>query len=309
MASKPSAPAEQLVDLRGQRLGDATRLMLELAGRLGYTAGATNPGTFRLARTQRKLLGKTTESVTVSVFEDRSGTKARFVGPIDAALVEHLVAAGGGASAAPVAPGPLPPGDGSAAAAGSGAIVAPGSAPIEMARSAPPSLPRPVQRPSAAVPGGMIAQVPGGVAQRLPVPRPSDVDGRTVMRPADPSPMSAPPPVVPTPAAALAPQPALVLADGTNLALVSPVVLGRDPDLGAAPAGSRPLAVADASLSKTHAVVVASDGQVMVTDLHSTNGTAVQFAGTSVRCTPGEPTPVPLGAVVVAGAVTVTVQR
>ena len=53
----------------------------------GYSVAATAPGSYRLARTRRKMLVvKQVESVTVTISENRDGTRARIVGSVDSAL-------------------------------------------------------------------------------------------------------------------------------------------------------------------------------------------------------------------------------
>jgi len=87
------------------------------------------------------------------------------------------------------------------------------------------------------------------------------------------------------------------LDDGRVLALDRPILIGRDP---AAQPDAVPLALADGtrSVSKTHARVEVSDGVVLVTDLHSTNGVVIVSDGEPETCRPGVPTVVPTRATV-----------
>jgi Protein of unknown function (DUF3662)/FHA domain len=63
-------------------------------------------------------------------------------------------------------------------------------------------------------------------------------------------------------------RPMLVLADGTSLPIGrSPIVIGRLPECG--------VVLSDTNVSRRHAQVVMDDGEIMVSDLGSTNGTFV----------------------------------
>lgn len=90
--------------------------------------------------------------------------------------------------------------------------------------------------------------------------------------------------------------PRVTLTGVGDLALAPPAVLGRNP---VAPAGyphARVIAVSDPAmtLSKTHLMVGADDGQAWVIDLHSTNGVAVTGPdGVRRRIEAGVRTPVP----------------
>jgi hypothetical protein len=98
------------------------------------------------------------------------------------------------------------------------------------------------------------------------------------------------------------------LPDGRTVVLDRPVIVGRNPDPALGPPAALPVAIADPSISKTHAVITPADGQVWVTDLHSTNGTAVDTAGTVAPCAPGERCRVEPGGTIVAGDVRLLVR-
>src|SRR5690606_11116031 len=67
------------------------------------------------------------------------------------------------------------------------------------------------------------------------------------------------------------------------------------------------VAVTDEHVSKTHLTVRVGPGHVVVTDRGSTNGTVAHHPdGTVHRPRPGEPHPLPTGAVVVLGATRLT---
>ena len=108
-----------------------------------------------------------------------------------------------------------------------------------------------------------------------------------------------------------APQPVvchLTLSDGQQFALGPGIVIGRDP---IAHEGDRAIRVDDPnhSLSKTHAQFHVQADRLWVTDLHSTNGTAVcSPAGDHTICVPGAAMALEVGSTVQAGDITVTVQ-
>ena len=72
----------------------------------------------------------------------------------------------------------------------------------------------------------------------------------------------------------------MALGDGRRLAVGSALRVGRDPIADPAFPGTVLVPIVDPakSLSKTHAQLEASPGVVVVTDLHSTNGTKVRTA-------------------------------
>lgn len=83
----------------------------------------------------------------------------------------------------------------------------------------------------------------------------------------------------------------IVLADGRQVPLGSSARLGRDPGVDPTDPTALLIRVDDPakSISKTHvSVAVVTDG-ILITDLHSTNGTIVRSAGTSVVLAPEHP--------------------
>ena len=125
-----------------------------------------------------------------------------------------------------------------------------------------------------------------------------------------PEPDPTPAPDIPTPVARLR------APDGSVVDLQRPVLIGR------APAETRPdmpepylLTVASPThdVSRTHVEVAADDGQVVVTDMHSTNGTLVVGpAPGSLRVSlqPGRPMAVPVGsAIELGGGVVVRIEE
>ena len=306
MAEAPTQANEQVVDLAGWSVGQASAKLVELATAAGYSVVATAPGSYRLARTRRKMLiVKQVESVTITISENRDGTRARIVGSVDSILIDHL-AAGGNPLATNVPPVARP---GSAA---SPAVQTPTSAVAPIADPPSTRTPVPVQ-PSvpAPPPGGLIttpswARQPQPLdpprVQQLPDPVPvmavaddidEELDARTVARSSIRS--------EPT-------RPSIALPDGRVLPLTPAIVVGRGPDVARGPLGAAPLAIADPSLSKTHAVLEADASGVWVTDLHSTNGTALEVGGSTARCAPGVRTPLPPGAIVRLGDVVVAMR-
>lgn len=270
---------EQLVDLVGLASGTAAARLVELAKAQGYTVAATAPGTYRLARTRRRLLvDKRTESVVVTVFSDRTGTKARIVGPLDDVVIERLrhSASGHGQQT-------LPPGAGATASPDVPATI-PSAPPVQPAP--PPSVapaPAATAAPHQVEPGAAWWQ-PSASA---PTPT-SDIEDRTVAR------SSLRPPA----GGAM-----LVLPGGRSVQLDRPVVVGRNPDPSRGPAMAVAVAIPDPSISKTHAAIDVVEGVAWVTDLHSTNGTRIEANGASAPCTPGQRRRVDAGSTIVAGDV------
>ena len=109
---------------------------------------------------------------------------------------------------------------------------------------------------------------------------------------------------IPPPAVA---EPGLLLPGNRFVTLKVPVVIGRDPDPARGAPGSAPLSVAEPSLSKTHLAVSFGPGGFRITDLHSSNGTIVEVAGTQTPCAPGVEVIVPQGAALIAGALVIEV--
>ena len=100
--------------------------------------------------------------------------------------------------------------------------------------------------------------------------------------------------------------------DALDVLLVQPVVLGRDPasDTARPGAASIPLRDPARSVSKTHALVELVDDRVLITDLHSTNGTRVLTAeGEAHELEPGRATEAPNGATVLLGEFAVRLDR
>jgi len=94
--------------------------------------------------------------------------------------------------------------------------------------------------------------------------------------------------------------------------LLRPVVLGRDPAPDPARPSAAPVPVRDParSVSKTHALVEVVDDRVVITDLHSTNGTRVLTPeGLVHTLEPGLATRAESGATVVLGEFAVRLDR
>jgi hypothetical protein len=124
-----------------------------------------------------------------------------------------------------------------------------------------------------------------------------------------------PKPAEVAPAAPAAPTVSLVLADGTREPLVQPILVGRSPSVSQVSGGKMPKLItvggADQDISRTHVRFVLEGGTVVVTDLHSRNGTTVAMPGKEAqKLRAGEPTSVIVGTVVdLGGGVTFTVDE
>jgi hypothetical protein len=79
------------------------------------------------------------------------------------------------------------------------------------------------------------------------------------------------------------------LPDGRHVPIAAALLIGRDPDLCQGPLGAMVVALADATVSKTHLLIEPKGSQLTVTDLHSTNGTTVDTGQTAQACRPGVP--------------------
>lgn len=140
----------------------------------------------------------------------------------------------------------------------------------------------------------------------------TDVDGATVMmtgrRGRTPRAAEAASP------APVGPQPVLVLPDGSHESLEQAVIVGRSPSVSGVPAAQLPRLVTVTSLeqdiSRSHVRVALEGGTVVVTDLHSRNGTTVtSVAGETHKLRAGEPMPVIIGASIDLGGVVLRIEE
>jgi hypothetical protein len=105
----------------------------------------------------------------------------------------------------------------------------------------------------------------------------------------------------------------LVLSSGAREPLTQPILVGRSPSVSQVPGGKMPRLVTiggtDQDISRTHARFALEGGTVVVTDLHSRNGTSIAMPGKDPqKLRAGEPTSVIVGTVVdLGGGVTFTV--
>ncbi|NUU08354.1 FHA domain-containing protein [Leifsonia sp. C5G2] len=106
----------------------------------------------------------------------------------------------------------------------------------------------------------------------------------------------------------------VLLSDGRREPLSAPVVVGRAPSVTAVPSlrGARPVTLTSAEddISRSHVAVAVEGDSVVVTDLHSRNGTMIVLPGKSPqKLRSGEPTTVVLGTVIDLGSgATLTVE-
>jgi len=112
-----------------------------------------------------------------------------------------------------------------------------------------------------------------------------------------------------------APLVSLVLADGTREPLSQPILVGRAPSVSQVSGGKMPKLITvggpDQDISRTHVRFVLEGGTVVVTDLHSRNGTMIAMPGKDAqKLRAGEPTSVIVGTVVdLGGGVTFTIDE
>ncbi|WP_394769350.1 FHA domain-containing protein [Lacisediminihabitans sp.] len=107
----------------------------------------------------------------------------------------------------------------------------------------------------------------------------------------------------------------LLLSTGAREALTQPILVGRSPSVSKVSGGQMPRLItmdtADQDISRNHAQVAVEGDTVVVTDLHSRNGTMVLLPGKEPqKLRAGEPTSVIVGTVIdLGGGVTLTVEE
>ena len=105
----------------------------------------------------------------------------------------------------------------------------------------------------------------------------------------------------------------LELPGGESQALTAPVILGRAPSVSNVPASVLPhlVTLTGDDISRSHVRVSVEGDTVVVTDLHSRNGTTIAMPGKEAqKLRAGEPTSVIVGTVVdLGGGVTLTVDE
>ncbi len=99
----------------------------------------------------------------------------------------------------------------------------------------------------------------------------------------------------------------LVLPNGTREPLTQPLLVGRSPSFAQVSGHQMPklltVGAPDSDLSRTHARISLEGGTVVVTDLHSKNGTMIALPGTAPhRLRAGEPSSVVPGTVIDLGS-------
>ncbi len=175
----------------------------------------------------------------------------------------------------------------------------PGTPKVEVPATPSPDAPRPIVPIGAPIESGTHrvpvrppsppAPPPAAAPAAPPTAVPSVPEPAAVEPPSAPGPLpepAGPEPAQPAPAPVTAESTvvrslAIVLPDGTRCPVGTAVVLGRDPVAPAEHPGARAVAIVDPakSVSKTHALVVATPQGVEVHDLHSTNGVSVTRGG------------------------------
>ena len=105
----------------------------------------------------------------------------------------------------------------------------------------------------------------------------------------------------------------LALSTGSKESLDQPILVGRSPSVSKVPGAKMPRLVtvggADQDISRNHATIALEGGTVVVTDLHSRNGTLIVLPGKDPqKLRAGEPTAVLVGTVVdLGGGITLTI--
>lgn len=116
------------------------------------------------------------------------------------------------------------------------------------------------------------------------------------------------------PALPKAAQLVLIMPNGTREPLTQPILIGRSPTVGkVSGAIPRPLTLGtgDQDISRNHAQFALEGGTVVVTDLHSRNGTSVVLPGKKAqKLRAGEPTSIIVGTIVdFGGGLTISVEE
>ncbi|MFP7833945.1 FHA domain-containing protein [Marisediminicola sp. LYQ134] len=118
-----------------------------------------------------------------------------------------------------------------------------------------------------------------------------------------------------SPAVLAQPRVSVRLPDGSRESLTQPVLVGRAPSVSKVSGGSLPrlvsLGTGDQDISRNHAQVALEGDTIVVTDLHSRNGTFVVLPGKSPqKLRAGEPTPVIVGTIIdLGGGISLTVDE
>ncbi len=170
----------------------------------------------------------------------------------------------------------------------SGSAAPPAPSPQPTYQPPAPAVPEIPQPHPTGTSGGMVTGTPWGAPP-----------GRSAS-PAEPVPAQQGPPVrpenapEPLPAEVAqtrmqAPGYVLYLDDGNQVPLTEAVVLGRDPAQNHPAGRAVPVADQTRSVSKTHLALTPTEGGIEVTDLGSTNGTAVVHDGAERTLEPGIP--------------------
>lgn len=180
-----------------------------------------------------------------------------------------------------------------------------------MVRSVEDAAVRPADAEAAADAPGRI-DLPGFITDSFPpaASRAGDHDGLTVMSgdlPPRPEAPSAEPQPEPAAAPPASPRYELLLSDGRREDLGTAVVVGRAPSASAVPSlrGARPVTLtgAEDDISRSHVAVAVEGDSVVVTDLHSRNGTLIVLPGKAPqKLRSGEPTTVVAGTVIDLGS-------
>lgn len=173
-------------------------------------------------------------------------------------------------------------------------------------------------RPDEEEPSPARIDLPGFITDSFPPAAgrlEGDHDGLTVMSGDLPSRASqAAAPEQPAPPQQARPEFSVLLSDGRREPLAVPLVVGRAPNVSAVPAlrGARPVTLTSAEddISRSHVAIAVEGDSVVVTDLHSRNGTLIVLPGSSPqKLRSGEPTTVVLGTLIDLGSgATLTVE-
>ena len=313
---------ERLVTVRGRGVGETANAVVKTAQECGYSVAASGPGQFRMIREKRPtwavvaailtfpffglgllfLLVKKTDSGSVAVFEGRDGTKVRFVGGIDQEVIDSVSAAPPKTTSSQSSPAPNATKQGESKDAKIQSTPRPhNSAMADVAESVNQEPPTRYPSAAPASPAGN-----GGGTPALIDSSPIAKDGAARLESIDPSvEMTVARPMRQAVAAQAL---AVAFPDGRSVELSNGLVIGRSPLLPEGMESLSAMSYPDTSLSKTHLMIESSGTGVVVTDLHSTNGTVLVHGGVTQACSAGTAVRAVAGAEIHAGDVRLLVE-
>ena len=293
--------ADRSIKAAGMSAGEAEgRVVAALGTRPALTSVVTAPGRIQVSRTSRPrwaivatvltapllglgllfLLVKRTDSGAIVIVDGPTGCVIALPTVLDAADVTAIETA---------ITGPSTPHETGAAVAAAAPMSSGGATPLPSSPPTGAAVPLP---PPPGMPPATPAPMPATFAVADPVL--DDMDGRTIAR------AQRPPSVPPA---------GVVLRFDTGETI--PLPIGERISIGRDPSGPRPCAVPgeSRSVSKTHLALEFDGNEVVVEDLHSTNGSSYRSVDGEGTLAAGTPTRIRPDATLTLGDLSVTLLR